>query len=176
MKFFLIAPVLVLIAATAIVRKRTRPALTKTIHITILLVIGCVFATISAADTKINKTGDDVAINGYDTVAYFVDGKATRGSPDHQVVWQDARWYFANDEHRQLFESDPSRYAPQFGGWCAAGIAEGQYYAVDAETWTIVDGKLYLNYDRDVEQKWREERDRNIAQAEQIWAAGTIAE
>ncbi len=124
----------------------------------------------ATADAKINKTAENVAINGYDTVAYFVDGKATKGSPEHQATWQDALWYFATAEHRQLFQSDPSRYAPQFGGWCALGVAEGEYYAVDAETWTIVDGKLYLNYDRKVRDEWQQQRTEKIAQAEEIWA------
>lgn len=148
----------------------------KAMLIAATLVMSASFATDGMAGTKINTTADDVAINGYDTVAYFVDGKAMKGAPDHQAVWQDVRWYFASDEHRKLFESDPSHYAPQFGGWCAAGIADGQYYAVDAETWTIVDGKLYLNYDRAVQKQWSEQQDKNIARAERNWATGEVVE
>lgn len=122
------------------------------------------------AEQSINATADNVAINGYDTVAYFVDGKATKGASDHEAVWQDVRWYFASDEHRKLFEADPSRYAPQFGGWCAAGVAAGHLYSVDAETWTIVDGKLYLYYNREIADKWRQDRGENIARAEKAWS------
>ena len=111
--------------------------------------MSAVFAGRGAAEPVLNKAANDVAINGYDTVAYFEDGKATRGSPEHEVLWQDARWLFASEKHRQLFEADPTRYAPQFGGLCAASVARGRFVKVDAETWTIVDGKLYLNYDRE---------------------------
>ena len=129
-----------------------------------------VFTAPGAAAPAVNKTADDVAINGYDAVAYFVDGKAVEGTPDHQVFWQDARWYFANDEHRKLFETDPSRYAPQFGGWCAGGMAQGGYYTVDPEAWAIVDDRLYLYHNREVAEKWRRDQDKNIADAEANWA------
>lgn len=128
-----------------------------------------------AAPRGINATTDNVAIDGYDPVAYFTDGKATKGSADHEVVWQDARWYFASEEHRKLFEAAPSRYAPQFGGWCAAGIAVGHYYAVDPETWTIVDGKLYLIHNREIAEKWQQDRAAKIAKAEQVWSEGAKA-
>lgn len=124
----------------------------------------------AATEPEVNTTAGDVAINGYDTVAYFTDGKATKGSQEHEAVWQNAHWRFASPEHRRLFEADPSRYAPQFGGWCAAGVAEGEYFQVDAEAWTIVDGKLYLNYSRKVRDKWQENRSELIAKADRVWA------
>jgi len=149
---------------------RSRTALrTLAVSLTLLL-LTAVFVGGGAANSPMNTTADQVAINGYDTVAYFEDGQATRGRPEHQVLWQDARWYFANDDHRQLFAANPARYAPQFGGLCAASVAKGRFVKVDAETWAIVDGKLYLNYDRDTADTWSREAEANIAAAEQIWA------
>ena len=89
---------------------------------------GSAFAAILAASTavageRINKDADGVAILGYDTVAYFTDGRPVKGSPDFEYVWQDARWRFASAEHRTLFASDPDRYAPQFGGFCTGAMA-----------------------------------------------------
>lgn len=136
-----------------------------------IIVIGAASARDAAADGPINTTTENVAINGYDTVAYFTLGKAIKGRPEHEVLWQDARWFFANADHKTRFAADPSRYAPQFGGWCAAGVAEGEYYDVDAETWTIVDGKLYLNYDQSVAEMWDADRDRKIADATRAWDA-----
>lgn len=127
-------------------------------------------STAGAAEPSINKNGDNLAINGYDTVAYFTKGTAARGSAEHEVEWQEARWHFASAEHRKLFEADPSRYAPQFGGWCAAGVAKGEYYEVDPEAWAIVDGKLYINYSRNVRGKWLETPSEQIAKAEEVWA------
>ena len=88
---------------------------------------GSVFAVLlvastAVADEKINKDTEGVAILGYDTVAYFTDGRPVKGSPDFEYVWQDARWRFASAEHRTLFVSSPDRYAPQFGGFCTGGI------------------------------------------------------
>lgn len=140
------------------------------LRVATLFVVPLMITTAVASEPAINKSADNVAINGYDTVAYFTDGKAIKGSVQYEVVWQEARWHFASAEHRRLFEADPSRYAPQFGGWCAAGVAVGEYYEVDAETWTIVDGKLYLNYSRDVAAQWQHNRLEEIANAERAWA------
>ncbi len=141
-----------------------------TVLVSAILVIAVMIATARADDATINKTADNVAIKGYDTVAYFTDSKAIEGSAKHEVMWQDARWYFVSEEHRNLFLAAPSRYAPQFGGWCAAGVAAGKYYAPDPEAWAIVDGKLYLNSSRAVADEWQQERAEKIARAEQVWS------
>lgn len=87
----------------------------------------------------------DVAILGYDPVAYFTDGRPTKGSPEIAKKWLGATWYFASAKHRDAFASDPVRYAPQYGGFCTLGTAFEQASAnIDPEAWRIVDGKLYL--------------------------------
>jgi hypothetical protein len=72
-----------------------------------------------AADKKIPINTDEVgvAIKGYDTVAYFTDNQAVKGTPEFETLWQDARWHFASAEHRDMFKADPERYAPQYGGY-----------------------------------------------------------
>ena len=65
----------------------------------------------------------EIAIRGYDTVAYFTEALSVAGSADHAVQWQGATWQFASADNRALFEADPEKYAPQFGGYCAYGIA-----------------------------------------------------
>jgi hypothetical protein len=93
----------------------------------------------------------NVAIKGYDPVAYFTDGKATSGSENITYKWLGAYWHFENDEHRQLFAEDPTAYAPQYGGFCASGmgIHGGRTSDIDPEAWLIIDGKLYLNYSKE---------------------------
>ena len=87
-----------------------------------------------------------VAIKGYDPVAYFTEGRAMKGSKEFVYEWLGTPWYFANARHRDLFAADPVKYAPQFGGYCALGMASGQSTAnIDPEGWRIIDGKLYLN-------------------------------
>jgi len=90
-----------------------------------------------------------VAINGYDPVAYFVDNRAVKGSDKYSYDWLGTLWHFANDAHRELFKSDPVKYAPQYGGYCAAEVAGSGSVTVniDPEAFKIIDGKLYLIYD-----------------------------
>jgi hypothetical protein len=87
---------------------------------------------------------NQLAIRGYDTVAYFTDGKAVKGSSDFVYVWGDARWQFATAAHRDMFAADPDRYAPQYGGYCAGSMAMGELSVANPKTWTIVNGKLYM--------------------------------
>ena len=90
-----------------------------------------------------------IAIKGYDPVAYFTKGRAMKGSKEFAHEWLGETWHFANANHRGLFAADPVKYAPQFGGYCADGVAYGQNTAnIDPEAWRIIDGKLYLNYDK----------------------------
>lgn len=128
----------------------------------LILAALALFASMAAAEEKL-------AIKGYDPVAYFTDGKPTPGSPEHEAVWREARWRFASAEHRELFLKQPEAYAPQYGGYCAMGVAFGKKAEVDPEAWTIVDGKLYLNYDKTFREQWRAERTAMIKSADEKW-------
>jgi YHS domain-containing protein len=103
------------------------------------------------ADGRVN-TGyfGGVAIDGYDTVAYFTDGRAVKGSEKYSYDWVGTPWHFASDAHRELFKSDPVKYAPQYGGYCAAEVAGSGSVTVniDPEAFKIIDGKLYITYDK----------------------------
>ena len=109
------------------------------------------------------------AVEGYDVVAYFTDGKPMEGSKDHKVKWKGVDWYFASDEHKKLFESDPEKYAPQYGGYCAWAVSQGYTASTVPEAWRIVDGKLYLNYSKGVQKTWEENIPGNITQANKNW-------
>jgi YHS domain-containing protein len=85
-----------------------------------------------------------LAIKGYDPVAYFTDSKATPGAPQYETTYDGARYRFASAQHLELFKADPDRYAPQFGGSCAAGIAAGVKFEAEPENWLIVDGRLFV--------------------------------
>ncbi len=92
-----------------------------------------------------------VAIKGYDPVSYFTDAKAVRGSAEHMVEWLGAVWYFASEEHKLRFAANPVEFAPQYGGYCAIGMAgDTRTNDIDPEAWTIIDGKLYLSYSKEV--------------------------
>ena len=128
-------------------------------------------ASMAAADDRINKDAENLAILGYDTVAYFTDGRPVKGSPEFEYVWQDARWQFASVEHRSLFASDPDRYAPQFGGFCTGGVALGRLAPIDPEAWLIVDGRLYLHYDKEGRDETAADPKADIAVAAERWEA-----
>ena len=85
-----------------------------------------------------------LAIKGYDRVAYFDIGKPTRGLADFEFEWDEHRYQFTSAEHRELFKADPTRYAPQFGNYCAMALSEGELDEANPEHWLISDGKLYI--------------------------------
>lgn len=90
----------------------------------------------------------DVAIKGYDPVAYFTQNQAIEGSEKYSYHWLGATWYFSSAGNRDLFKGDPSKYAPQYGGYCADGVSFGTVTTnVDPKAWRIIDGKLYISYD-----------------------------
>jgi hypothetical protein len=115
------------------------------------------------------ESGPRLAIKGYDPVAYFTPGQPLPGSPDIFYDWDGARWQFADNAHRELFIRDPDAYAPQYGGYCALGMTTGNHGEVDPEAWAIVDGKLYLNYDKAAREEWQQNQAANIAQANRVW-------
>jgi YHS domain-containing protein len=110
------------------------------------------------------------AIDGYDPVAYFTDSKPVKGNKQFALKWNDAIWYFATKEHEDLFKAEPSKYAPQFGGFCAYGVSRGYKVKIDPQAWDILEGKLYLNYDLDVQKTWRKDRPGYIQKANTNWA------
>ena len=106
-----------------------------------------------------------IAIRGYDTVAYFTEGKALKGDSGIQTNWNGATWFFSSSAHREMFLSDPERFAPQFGGYCAYGVAMGGLYKVEGDQWSIIDGKLYLSYDEEWRRKWIHDATAKLAEA-----------
>jgi YHS domain-containing protein len=111
----------------------------------------------------------DVAIKGYDTVAYFKDGKAIRGNESFAFLWHGMTWYFLSNENRDLFASSPEKYAPQYDGYCAWAMTEARKAQTDPEVWKIVNGKLYLNCSNAAYEKWSRDIPGNIKKADSNW-------
>lgn len=112
-----------------------------------------------------------VAIRGYDPVAYFTNGAPVRGKAEHGIEWQGTEWRFASAANRAAFESDPGAYAPQYGGYCAWAVSRGYTASTDPDAWKIVDGKLYLNFNRRVQRMWEGDIPGNIARGDANWPA-----
>lgn len=109
------------------------------------------------------------AINGYDAVAFFDEGKPVKGLAEYSYNWQDATWLFASAAHKEQFMAHPDQFAPQYGGYCAYGCADGHKAPTQVETWSIVDGKLYFNYNLDVKKLWQENQMMLIEKANKNW-------
>mgnify|MGYP005848931023 CR=1 FL=1 len=137
-----------------------------------LLIIGilAIPTLVAAASPDMNLDAQGVAIHGYDPVAYFTDGKAVKGSAQFSHKTGDATYHFASAKHRDLFAKAPAKYAPQLGGYCAMGTAMGKKLDVDPQAWKIVDGKLYLNLNKDVQKKWLSDVPGHLKQADAKWA------
>ena len=106
---------------------------------------------------------------GYDVVAYFKQGKAVPGDAAFSTVYKGATWHFASAEDQELFRKNPAAYVPQYGGYCAWAMSQNYTAAGDPEVWRIVNGKLYLNYDRHVQAKWNANVAADIQAADRNW-------
>ena len=129
-----------------------------------LIFLGSVAASF-ANDVAISTPG----LSGYDPVAYFTDGKAVRGSGFHVAVHNGVTYAFATDEHKTMFTKSPEKYLPAYGGYCAYGVAVGKKFVADPERWKIVEGKLYLNLDKGIQQKWEKDIPGYIMKSEKYW-------
>ncbi len=135
-----------------------------------LAMIASVLSAAPAAATEpVYQTFFGTAIDGTDPVAYFTEGRPVEGSSDFTYEWKGATWRFASAANRDKFIAEPERYAPQYGGYCAWAVAQGSTASTDPEAWKIVDGKLYLNYDQDVQAKWEGDIPGNISAADGNW-------
>lgn len=142
------------------------------ILVSAILLVGMSAAS-SAADEPI-YTGifNNRAVSGYDTVAYFTEGKPVKGNKKFRTDYMDTEWRFSSQENLDLFLAEPAKYAPQYGGYCAWAMAGGDqtergYKASgDPKQWKIVDGKLYLNYDAEVKAKWDKDIPGFVARAD----------
>jgi YHS domain-containing protein len=147
---------------------------TQLVGLALLATLGAILAAPAARaaqDPIYTGTPSDLAVSGYDPVAYFIDGKPVEGDRAHSHEWQGATWRFATAENLEAFKADPARYAPQFGGYCAWAVSQGYTASADPQAWRIVDGKLYLNYNLDVQETWEQDVPGNIAKAGANWPA-----
>ena len=137
----------------------------KKVLVSVVLVA---FSYLAFAQSKVFEK-DGVAINGYDPVAYFTVGKPVKGESQFQLKWNNAAWQFASKTNLEKFKSQPEKYSPQFGGFCSFGVSKGYKVKSEPDAWTIVNNKLYLNYNLQVKDDWSKDRDNLISVAEKKW-------
>lgn len=124
--------------------------------------------SVSAQKSAVFVTGG-IAINGYDAVAYFKESKAVKGISGFSYNWNNATWYFSSKENLANFKTAPEKFAPQYGGYCAYGTSEGHKAPTEADAWTIVNNKLYFNYNKDVKALWLKDTSKLIEKADKNW-------
>ena len=138
--------------------------------ITKLMLLFTLFASNFAfAEPPVFLNGEGVALTGYDPVAYFTDNKPVQGQKAISFRYQDATYYFASEAHREAFQANPEKYLPQYGGYCAYGASFGHKAPGDPTQWSVVNGKLYINYNERVQQQWTAARDATIEKADKVW-------
>ena len=141
----------------------------------VLFILVVSFAFAASAESRVNKSFlGGLAIKGYDSVGYFEQSKPVKGSDDFEVEWHDATWQFSSARNRDLFKSDPEKYAPQFGGYCAFAVSKDHVQKSDPTVWSIVDDKLYLNLGPGAQSRWQEDVPGNIIRASSNWPGALI--
>ena len=143
----------------------------KKVLLFLIVGIGIALANCSKVDEfkEVSITAENLAIKGYDTVAYFTADNPVLGNPQYEFVWNGAKWLFSSKENMEKFKQNPEQYAPQFGGYCSWAVSHGYTAEGDPNAWKVVDGKLYLNYNQKVKEKWEAEQQKLIRDGEKNW-------
>lgn len=148
-------------------------------HIVALLIVllvpslGATSALAQRAEIFQSKRADypanDLAIGGYDAVAYHTQKAAVAGNGQFRIRWKDAEWQFSTQANRDLFAKEPEKYAPQYGGHCAFAVAGGSTAAGDPNVWDVINGRLYINLSTGTQSIWRRDTAGMIQRGDQNW-------
>ena len=144
----------------------TKNSIFKTLLATSLLIISSVSF---AANVDMNADENDLAIKGYDPVAYLTVGKPVQGVTKYTATYKGAIYRFNSASNRDMFRKSPQKYAPQYGGYCAFGVAMDKKFDTDPTAWKIIADKLYLNLNKDVQNKWKQDTQKYLAMSEHNW-------
>ncbi|MBI2682706.1 MAG: hypothetical protein HYX26_05730 [Acidobacteriales bacterium] len=146
----------------------------KSVLVFALLVALSSFA-LAADKSLLNLDKDGIALQGYDPVAFFTDNKPVKGDPKFVSIYKGATYQFASAEHRDLFNKDPKKYEPQFGGYCAYAVSKGKTAPVEIDAFAIVDGRLLMQYDKDIRDTFAKDSKGNLVKADHNWP-GIVAD
>ncbi len=135
----------------------------------VLAIIAISFSYLATAGVNTETDANDVILAGHDAVAYFTEGKPVMGSAELTVAYNGAIYRFSSVANRDKFSASPSQYAPQYGGYCAYGMTFGKKFEIDGKAFEVVDGKLFVNKNRDVYQAWKKDVPTHIGQADAKW-------
>ena len=111
----------------------------------------------------------NLAIEGYDTVAYFTENQPVIGRKDFEYEWKGANWRFSSAENLNQFKATPTPTAPIYGGYCAYAVSQNTTASIGPTQFTVHENKLYLNYSKKINVKWLANRDAYIVDANRNW-------
>jgi YHS domain-containing protein len=142
-------------------------------RIFILSVLAAALMMMSAcsneSDVPLTVNVTEIAINGFDPVSYFNADRPAKGTEEFEYTWKDVTYQFSSKDNLELFKSNPAKYAPQYGGYCAFAMSRGDYSRINPESYAIVNDKLYLTYNRDIKNAWLQDKENYISMADRIW-------
>ena len=134
-----------------------------------LVLITVALPLFAQTKTLLNLDRAGVAIQGYDPVAFFTDGKPVKGSDQFVSMHGGATYKFVSAEHKATFDKEPAKYEPAFGGYCAYGVSRNRLVEIDVDAFQIVDGRLFLQYSKGVRNDFNKDQQGNLAKAEKNW-------
>ena len=144
----------------------SNPVEMRKVALSVLFIAGWFWSSAQKPEVFTTKEG---AIRGFDPVSYFTENGARKGKTELSLDYHNATWYFSSAANRELFKANPEKYAPQFGGYCAFGMSRGYKAETQPDAWTIVDGKLFLNYNDNVRKEWNKNQADFISKAFANW-------
>jgi YHS domain-containing protein len=153
--------------ALALRRSSRRSNIKRRISIALLTIAALAFNLLAGQVVNVDQNG--VALQGYDPVAYFSDGRPVKGAQELAASYNGATYYFASAEHKAQFEKDPEKYAPLFGGYCAFAVSRGATAPSSVDAFQIINGHLVLQKNKDILKRWEEDPKGNFEKAEANW-------
>lgn len=135
----------------------------------LLAIFVIAFSAIASAGNDTDTDANGVILAGHDAVAYFTQNKAIEGSAKYTAIYNDAIYRFSSAKNRDLFNSNPGKYAPQYGGFCAYGMTFGKKFEIDGKAFEIVNGKLFVNKNLSVYESWKKDIPTHITQSDEQW-------
>ncbi len=135
----------------------------------LIAVIALSVSPVWAKDPIYKSFLSNAALGGYDAVAYFKEGKPVKGNSKFKSEYQGADWLFSSEENLVAFKTNPQKFAPQYGGYCAWAVSQGYTAKGDPKHWAIHNNKLYLNYNADIQDKWLKAKESFITKADTNW-------
>jgi YHS domain-containing protein len=135
----------------------------------LVIALGLALSASAQNKTLLNLDKAGVAIQGYDPVAFFTQNAPVKGRPELTSQYNGAMYQFASKKDKQLFDKEPAKYEPIFGGYCAFGVSKNKLVPVDVEAFQIMDGKLVLQYSKSVRDNFNKDPKGNLTKATENW-------